>query len=47
MKRILTAELKRFPKRPYGELIPGGNALPAGGFDDLLETLKTESRKKK
>ena len=40
MKQLLTAELKRFPHRPYGEFIPGGNASPAGAFDDVLEKMR-------
>lgn len=51
MKELLTTELKRFPNRPYGEFIPGGNASPAGSFDDILkkmrEPLKEEAREKK
>ena len=51
MKELLTVELKRFPNRPYGEFIPGGNASPAGSFDDILkkmrESLKQDAREKK
>ena len=39
MKGLLTAELKRFPGRPYGEFIPGGNASPIGSFDDILDKM--------
>lgn len=39
MKERLTAELKRFPNRPYGEFIPGGNASPIGACDDVLEKM--------
>jgi arylsulfatase A-like enzyme len=39
MKEALVAELRRFPNRPYGELVPGGNAAPAGSFDDVLAKL--------
>lgn len=51
MKQLLTAELKRFPHRPYGELVPGGNASPTGSFDDVLkkmrELLKQDAKGKK
>ena len=40
MKEIMTAELKRFPNRPYGEFVPGGNAAPAGSFDDVLKIMR-------
>ena len=40
MKELLTAELKRFPNRPYGEFVPGGNAAPAGSFDDILKNMR-------
>lgn len=39
MKGLLTAELKRFPGRPYGEFVPGGNASPIGSFDDILDKM--------
>lgn len=39
MKRLLTAELKRFPNRPYGEFVPGGNTSPIGTFDDALKKM--------
>ncbi|MCD6287964.1 MAG: sulfatase-like hydrolase/transferase [Candidatus Hydrogenedentes bacterium] len=39
MKKLLLKELKRFPNRPYGEFIPGGNAVPAGTYDDVLQTV--------
>jgi arylsulfatase A-like enzyme len=39
MKELLTAELKRFPDRPYGEFVPGGNASPIGSFDDILDKM--------
>lgn len=39
MKRLLTAELKRFDQRPYGEFIPGGNTSAIGECDDVLETM--------
>jgi len=40
MKDLLIAELKRFGNRPYGEFIPGGNAAPAGSFDDVLKNMR-------
>jgi len=46
MKQLLTAELKRFPKRPYGEFIPGGNAAPAGSFDDILKIMRRSTGEK-
>jgi arylsulfatase A-like enzyme len=36
LKEQLAAELSLFPGRPYGEFIPGGNAVPAGSYDDVL-----------
>ena len=39
MKKLLRTELKRFPDRPYGEFIPGGNASPIGTFDDILDKM--------
>lgn len=44
MKQLLTAELKRFPHRPYGEFVPGGNASPTGSFDDVLEKMRESLR---
>jgi arylsulfatase A-like enzyme len=44
MKETLAAELRRFPERPYGEFVPGGNAAPAGSFDDVLAGLAALSR---
>jgi len=40
MKQLLVKELKRFPNRPFGEFIPGGNAMPAGSCDDVLEAMR-------
>jgi len=40
MKELLRTELKRFSKRPYGEFVPGGNASPAGSFDDVLKKMR-------
>ena len=40
MKKLLVQELKRFPDRPFGEFIPGGNAMPAGSCDDVLEAMR-------
>jgi arylsulfatase A-like enzyme len=37
MQALLIEDLRRFPDRPFGEFIPGGNALPIGGCDELLE----------
>jgi arylsulfatase A-like enzyme len=47
MKRLLTAELKRFAGRPFGEFIPGGNAVPAGSFDDVLGFLRKAAKEAK
>jgi len=41
MKQLLVQELRRFPGRPYGEFIPGGNAMPAGNCDDILEAMRS------
>jgi arylsulfatase A-like enzyme len=40
MKQLLVQELRRFPGRPYGEFIPGDNAMPAGDCDDILEAMR-------
>jgi hypothetical protein len=40
MRQLLTTELKRFHNRPYGEFVPGGNAMPAGSCDDILEAMR-------
>ncbi len=40
MRKLLVQELKRFPERPFGEFIPGGNATPAGSYDDVLEAMR-------
>ncbi|MEM9026239.1 MAG: sulfatase-like hydrolase/transferase [Verrucomicrobiota bacterium] len=34
MQRRLTAVLKTFENRPYGEFVPGGDAVPAGQLDE-------------
>ena len=49
MKSSLTAELTRFPDRPYGEFIPGGNAIPGSGYDEVFDLVRTyvETGKKK
>ena len=36
MRKLLTSELKSIG-RPYGELVPGGDALPPGQLDEQLE----------
>ena len=49
MQDRLTAELRRFPNRPFGEFVPGGNAIP-GGYADVFHTLTkaaTEKKKKR
>ncbi len=40
MKELLLKYLKSFPGRPFGEFIPGKNAVPAGTIDDLIENMK-------
>ena len=45
MKELLARELKRFDDRPYGEFIPGGDAMSIGTFDDVLATMKAEAAK--
>ncbi len=40
MKRMLKQELERFPNRPFGEFVPGGNAVPGGEQRDLAPKLK-------
>ena len=40
MRAKLTASLKQFPDRPYGEFVPGGNAAPAEETDDVFQRLR-------
>lgn len=40
LRAMLTKELLTFEDRPYGEFVPGGNALAAGTYDDVLEKMK-------
>jgi arylsulfatase A-like enzyme len=40
MKQMLKQELDRFPNRPFGEFIPGGNAVPGREQTDLAPLLK-------
>ena len=47
LKQTLTAELKRFPDRPYGEFVSGGNAVPGDGYDEVFETLRKAAADKK
>jgi len=47
MKGLLTTQLQRFPNRPYGEFLPGGNALPIDSFNDVLEAARAEVGKRK
>ena len=48
MREKLTSELRRFPDRPYGEFVPGGNAVPGAEYDDVFEVLRkaAEDRRK-
>ena len=47
LKQTLAAELKKFPDRPYGEFVPGGNAVPGSGYDEVFETLRKVAGGKK
>ena len=47
LKQTLAAELKKFPRRPYGEFVTGGNATPGGGYDEVFETLRKAAGVKK
>ncbi len=40
MKRILKRELQKFPNRPFGEFIPGGNSVPGKEQSDLSTPLR-------
>lgn len=40
MKRLLKRELSKFPNRPFGEFIPGGNAVGIEGQTDLTPKLR-------
>lgn len=44
MRALLSTELKRFPNRPYGEFVPGGNAVPMGSYDDVLLKMAQASK---
>ena len=47
LKQTLTAELKKFSGRPFGEFVPGGNAVPGHGYDEVFETLRKAAGVKK
>ncbi|MDE0737046.1 MAG: sulfatase-like hydrolase/transferase, partial [Pirellulaceae bacterium] len=51
LQNFLKTELQRFPRRPYGEFVPGGNAVAAGAHADvyqrLLETARQGKKKNK
>ena len=36
---MLTQALKKFPDRPYGEFVKGGNALSAESTESVLKKL--------
>ncbi len=40
MQRFLKQELRSFPQRPFGEFIPGGNAVPVKSQQDLSKLLQ-------
>jgi arylsulfatase A-like enzyme len=40
MKRLLKRELLKFPNRPFGEFIPGGNAVGIEGQTGLVQRLR-------
>jgi hypothetical protein len=44
MQKMLAVELKRFPDRPFGEFVPGGNAAPLGAAENLLNVLRKAAR---
>jgi hypothetical protein len=47
LKQTLAAELKKFPSRPFGEFVSGGNAVTGGGYDEVFETLRKAAGPKK
>jgi arylsulfatase A-like enzyme len=47
MQKALTTELKRIPNRPFGEFVPGGNAVSGGDYDDVLAALRKAAGEKK
>jgi hypothetical protein len=47
MRALLRTELQRFPNRPFGEFIPGGNAVPMGSYDDVLQKMAQASGQEK
>jgi arylsulfatase A-like enzyme len=40
MKGLLKLELEKFPNRPFGEFVPGGNAVPGAEQRDLAPMLR-------
>jgi hypothetical protein len=47
LKQTLAAELKKFSDRPFGEFVPGGNAVSGDGYDEVFETLRKAAGEKK
>lgn len=47
LKQLLKKELSRFPDRPFGEFIPGGNAVGLEGQTGLIEKLRVFAAKSK
>ncbi|MEO2020609.1 MAG: sulfatase-like hydrolase/transferase, partial [Pirellulaceae bacterium] len=44
LQEFLKTELKRFARRPYGEFVPGGNAMAAGNHADVFQRLLKTAR---
>ena len=47
LKQTLATELKKFPGRPFGEFVSGGNAVTGSGYDEVFETLRKAAGIKK
>jgi arylsulfatase A-like enzyme len=47
LQNFLKTELQRFPRRPYGEFVPGGNAVAAGAHGDVYQQLLETARQGK
>ena len=47
MQELLAGELGKFSRRPYGEILAGGNSIAGGGYADVFETLRKAASDKK
>jgi arylsulfatase A-like enzyme len=47
MQELLIAEFRKFPQRPYGEFVTGGDSIGGGSYADVFETLRKAASDKK